>query len=65
MADTWVKNFWDRCLSIQSSITYDFPEEKRAQGYGRAAKLIIDGPEGGIFEVWFCEQGIQNLLMSK
>lgn len=56
---SWVKNFLDRCMSTQPKILYDFPEEKRREGYGRAAKLIIDGPQGGIFEIWFCEEGIQ------
>lgn len=57
--DTWVKNFLDRVMSIQSDVLYDFPEERRRQGYGRAARLIIDGSEGGIFELWFCEDGVK------
>lgn len=55
----WVKNFLDRAMGSQSSILHDFPEEKRKGGYGRAAKLIIDGPGGGMFELWFCEDGIK------
>lgn len=55
----WVENFLKRCMSLQSSVLYDFPEEKRRQGYGRATKLIVDGPGGGVFELWFCENGIQ------
>ncbi|MBA7663524.1 hypothetical protein ES703_71569 [subsurface metagenome] len=27
---------------------------------GRAAKLIIDGPEGCIRELWFCEEGMRS-----
>lgn len=56
---TWVENFFDRTMNMQSAVLYDFPEEKRRQGYGRAAKLIIDGPEGGIRELWFCEEGVK------
>lgn len=56
---SWVSNFLDRCVQIQSSVLYDFPEERRRQGYGRAAKLIIDGPEGCIKELWFCETGLK------
>lgn len=55
----WVENFLSRCVQIQSSVLYDFPEEKRRQGYGRAAKLIVDGPEGCIKEIYFCEEGVK------
>jgi len=55
----WVANLFKRMESIQYDVFYDIPEEKRKEGYGRAAKLIVDGPEGGIFERWFCEQGVQ------
>jgi len=57
---SWVKNFLDRLMSIQNDVLHDFPEEKKQQGYGRAAKMIIDGPEGGIFDLWFTESGIQE-----
>lgn len=57
---TWVKNFLDRLMTIQSDVIYDIPEEKRKEGYGRAAKMIIDGPEGGIFDLWFTESGVQE-----
>ena len=57
---SWVKNFFDRLLSIQGNALYEFPAEKRQQGYGRAAKMIIDGPEGGIFNLWFTEAGLQE-----
>lgn len=56
----WVKNFLDRLITIQTDVLYDIPEEKRQQGYGRAAKLIIDGPEGGVFDLWFSESGVQE-----
>lgn len=55
----WVQNFINRCISVQQGVLYDFPEEKRRQGYGRAGKLIVDGPNGGIFELWFTERGIE------
>jgi len=55
----WVSNFLDRLMSIQTNVLYDVPEEKRRQGYGRAAKMIVDGAGGGIFELWFCEDGVQ------
>ena len=56
----WVKNFLDRLMSVQDEVLHDFAEEKKQQGYGRAAKLIIDGPQGGIFDLWFTESGIQE-----
>lgn len=55
----WVKNLIDRLIAIQDTVLYDFPEEKRQAGYGRAAELIIDGPKGGIFELWFCREGVR------
>ncbi|MBA7682983.1 hypothetical protein ES703_91339 [subsurface metagenome] len=56
----WVKNFLGRLMSIQSDVIYDIPEEKRQEGYGRAAKMIVDGPQGGIFDLWFTESGVQE-----
>ncbi|MBA7657081.1 hypothetical protein ES703_65011 [subsurface metagenome] len=56
----WVKNFLGRLISVQNDVLHDIPEEKRKEGYGRAAKMIIDGPEGGIFDLWFTESGIQE-----
>lgn len=55
----WVKNFFDRIMSLQNNVLYDFPEERRKQGYGRAAKMIVDGDGGGIFELWFCDTGLR------
>lgn len=55
----WVANFLNRAMAIQENILYDFPEEKRKAGYGRSAQLIIDGPGGGEFALWFCEQGVK------
>lgn len=55
----WVANFLNRIMAIQGNILYDYPEEKKEVGYGRAAELIIDGPEGGVFELWFCEEGVR------
>lgn len=55
----WVSNFLDRVMAIQEDVLYDFPEERRRAGYGRAAEVIVDGPGGGIFELWFCERGVR------
>lgn len=55
----WVKGLLDRLVSIQDTVLGDFPEEKKQAGYGRAAQLIIDGPEGGVFDLCFCEQGVK------
>lgn len=55
----WVANFLNRVMAIQQNVLYDFPEERRKAGYGRAAELIIEGRGGGIFELWFCEQGVR------
>jgi len=55
----WVANFLNRLMAIQENILYDFPEEKRQAGYGRAAQLIVKGPGGGKFDLWFCEQGVR------
>ena len=57
---TWVENFLSRLMAIQSDVICDIPEEKRKEGYGRAAKMIIDGPGGGIFDLWFTESGIEE-----
>lgn len=56
---SWVHNFFKRAMAIQMNVLYDFPEEKRQAGYGRAAKIIVQGPEGGVFDLWFCEQGVK------
>lgn len=55
----WVTNFFNRAMAIQENVLFDFPEDKRMAGYGRAAEVIIDGPQGGVFELWFCEQGVR------
>ncbi len=56
---SWVHNFFKRAMAIQMNVLYDFSEEKRQAGYGRAARVIIDGPGGDIFDLWFCEQGVK------
>lgn len=55
----WVANLLNRAMAVQYDVLYDFPEEKRKAGYGRAARLIIEGPEGGVFDLWFCEKGVK------
>lgn len=55
----WVEIFLKSAMRHQPLILYDFPEERRRQGYGRAAKVIVDGQNGGIFLLWFCEEGLQ------
>jgi len=57
---SWVKKFLDRLITLQTQVLNDIPEEKRKEGYGRAAKMVVDGPEGGIFDLWFTETGIQE-----
>lgn len=55
----WVENFLNRLMNRQGSVLFDVPEEKKKAGYGRAAELIVDGPGGGVFSLWFCEQGVR------
>ena len=55
----WVKSLLDRLVSIQDTVLGNFSEEKKQAGYGRAAQLIIDGPEGGVFDLCFSEQGVK------
>ncbi len=55
----WVANFLDRIMAIQEDVLRDVPDERKKAGYGRAAELIIQGPGGGIFELWFSEQGVR------
>ena len=57
---TWVENFLDACINIQSSVLKEVPLDKRKSAYGRAAKLMIDGPQGAVRELWFCETGIEK-----
>jgi hypothetical protein len=54
----WVKDFFDSVIKLQGKILYDFPEAERKEGYGNAARVIIPGPEGGIFFLWFTEKGV-------
>lgn len=56
----WVANFIDRSKNLQKSILYEVPETKRKEAYGRAARLIVDGPEGGKWDLWFTEDGIAD-----
>lgn len=57
---TWVENFLNACINQQSKVINEVPIEKREAGYGRASKLIIDGPHGAIMDLWFCKDGIQR-----
>jgi hypothetical protein len=50
---SWVANFIDGCKTLQKGVLLEFPEQKRREAHGRAAKLIIDGPQGGVWELWF------------
>lgn len=56
---SWVHNFFKRAMAIQENVLYDFSQEKREAGYGRAARILVGGPEGGVFDLWFCEQGVR------
>lgn len=55
----WVANFLNRLMAVQYNVLYDVSEERRKAGYGRAAQVIVKGPAGGIFNLWFCEQGVR------
>lgn len=55
----WVKNFIDGAMKLQGNVLPDYSENKRKAGYGRSARLIIDGEEGGVFDLWFCEEGVR------
>ena len=54
--DNWFSNFLVKAMNIQEIALADVPEEKKAQGYGRAAQLIIDGC--GIYEIAFTKRGL-------
>jgi hypothetical protein len=54
----WVANFINSAISMQSKVLFQFPESERAKGYGYAAKFIVEGPEGGVFYLWFSDKGI-------
>lgn len=56
---SWVADFFEQVQKAQANILSDFSEEERKKGYGFAAKVIVDGPNGGVFNFWFCEQGIR------
>lgn len=53
----WVSNVLDAAIAAQDVILQEFPEEKRKLGDGRAAEVIIDGPHGGTFNLWFTAEG--------
>lgn len=54
-----IEYFFKGVMKLQKNVLYEFPEGQRAKGYGRAARAIIDGENGGIFLLWFCENGIE------
>ncbi len=63
MADqqvSWVDNFFKQLMEGQYDVLATVSEEKKRQGYGRAAQIIIDGPHGGIYDVWFCAEGVRQ-----
>lgn len=56
----WVKDLIDSAILSQKAVLFEFSEEKRAEAYGRAGRVIVDGPGGGMFELWFTkEEGMQ------
>lgn len=46
-------------MGLQGRMLGQFTEEERQRAYGFACRLIVDGPGGGIFLLWFCQKGIQ------
>lgn len=56
--NTVIAKLLDKVLKDQAEFMALIPEEKRKQGYGRAAQLVIEGPHGGTFDLWFTETGI-------
>jgi hypothetical protein len=46
-------------MASQSKLLAKFPEDQRKNGYGFACQLVISGDGGGVFDLWFCEKGLQ------
>ncbi len=55
---TTIAQLLDKVLKSQGDVLNRVPEERRKQAYGRAATVVIDGPNGGQFDLWFTEEGI-------
>ncbi len=56
----WVADFFRKVIEVQSKVLYEFPEAERQKGYGHAAKVIVDGPDGQEqFDLWFTERGVE------
>ena len=56
---TWTERLLKTLMDKQVNVLSTYTEEKRLQGFGRAAKVIIDGSGGGVFDLWFCEDGVR------
>ena len=54
----WVADLLEGAMKYQREVLGEFAEEKKAQGYGRAGEVIVDGPEGGVFQLWFTSEGL-------
>lgn len=54
----WVGDLLEGAMKYQREVLGEYPEEKKAQGYGRAGEVIVDGPEGGVFQLWFTSDGL-------
>ncbi|MDO9333787.1 MAG: hypothetical protein Q7T57_04620 [Dehalococcoidales bacterium] len=55
---TWTERLLKTLMDKQVNVLATYAEEKRVLGYGRAAKVIIDGAGGGVFDLMFAETGI-------
>ncbi len=58
-ADGWVCKQIVHIMGKQDSVLGMFSEDERRKGYGFVCRVIIQGDGGGIFDLWFCEHGIQ------
>lgn len=57
--DGWVASLLRGCMASQNKLLDKFPETERQKGYGFACQLVISGEGGGVFDLWFCENGLQ------
>lgn len=55
----WVARLLRACMASQSKLLDKFPEVERKKGYGFACQLVVNGEGGGVFDLWFCDQGLQ------
>ena len=56
--DGMVADLLQACMHTQETVLEKLSGEK-SQYYGFACELIITGEGGGIFDLWFCDKGIQ------